>query len=210
MLAHADKQNIRWCVPSDAEKPLLYNINLKQPFEKSINFDRILLIECQKKPLKFVLNISAAIFLATCCNRNWQCVQCIRDVCIWYALRVKKVKSDFLCLSLCETTRSKFEYGVSVNSHLLYLFIKAQSLERYRIARRPSTNFPTKAVHTAKFGRDYGLTVWKLCSLAKFHVLTTVGRRSDLAGKYSWMTVAFYTGRWKPSWIGKGCVSFSR
>ena len=213
MLAHTDKQNIRWCVPGDAEKPLRDKYQSRTvvwEVHQLCKLDQNLLIKCQKKTLNFCCNIFGNLLLSEtyiACNFV-KFVTCAFDTpCeskrssqIFYVCLYSKQRAPNL------NTASRWIVIYRAYSSKLNLFNF-----NYRIAKRSSTNFPSpkpKAVYTAIFVSDYGLTVWKLCSLARLH--TTVGRRSDLTGKYSWITVAFYTGRWQLSWIGKGCVSFSR
>lgn len=114
-------------MPSDAEKPLLENNQCKTTVSKSANSVSFIKFGFSRdqNTLKFFLNSSPAIFLASLCYRKLAMHAIPWNSWRWHLIRPTSQKghcteSDFICLSLCERTRSKFEYGVSLNSLALY------------------------------------------------------------------------------------------
>lgn len=179
-------------MPSDAEKPLLENNQCKTTVSKSANSVSFIKFGFSRdqNTLKFFLNSSPAIFLASLCYRKLAMHVIPWNSWRWHLIRPTSQKghcteSDFICLSLCERTRSKFEYGVSLNSLALYDSSKINLFYviGYQSGHPTFVFFPPKhkAVHSGRFGRDNGLTVWKLCSVKRLYVLTTVGRSKDLS-----------------------------
>lgn len=125
MLATADKQKVRWYVPSDAEKPLLENINPKQLLKKSTNpvsFIKFCFSRAQKQPfLKyFPYNIFGILLLSEIGKHAFP-LNSWRGHLIRPASQKGQVR--FSMFVSMWNNALQIWIGVSLNSHLLYLFI---------------------------------------------------------------------------------------
>ena len=169
-------KNVRWCVSSDAEKPLLDNIYSKQLFKKktltnSVSFIKFCFSRAQKHP-KFFWNIPPAIFLASCCYRR----------------RMQPAVNFVTCAfdTPCESKRS---------SQIFYMFVNALRIWIRRLVEESVTVYSSRLNLFYVIGEQSGHPAFSHSNL-KQHI------QQDLAVTMGWRFGNFVRLRgymfWRP------------